>query len=118
MATRETAVVAVAGDPITASIWADALRAAGIETRVFERGEGAALGGALTPGMAVFPVVVERGSLGAARSVIADLAGASALAPFPDRAAAQEGRRRALMVTFGIVLAVLAAGAIARVVTG
>jgi hypothetical protein len=107
-------VVAEARDAIEASIWLDALTEAGISASVFERGVGAALGGAVTPGFSVFLVLVERSSLGAARSVIADIAGAAVLARFRDDETATRGQRRALLTAVGVLLGVLVLGALAK----
>ena len=113
-----TAVVAVARDPLEATIWVDALRDAGIEARSFERGSSAAFGGASLGGMASFPVVVAATALGDARNVIAGLGGAHALAPVPDREALRERQRRILVVAGVTVVAVLAVAMVARLVGG
>lgn len=115
---RHPVAVATASDAITASIWVDALHRAGIEAGVFERSASAALGGAAMPGFSVFPVLVDREALGTARSVIADLAGASVLEPLPDQEAEQASRRRALLFAAAIVGAVLVAGLIVRLAAG
>lgn len=74
------ALVAVGRNAIEASIWVDALRAAGIDARSFEQSAGAALGAA-DVFAARFPVFVPAEEIGRARSVIAELAGGSVLAP-------------------------------------
>lgn len=76
------ALVAVGRNAIEASIWVDALRSAGIDARSFEQSTGAALGAADVLA-ARFPIFVPAGEIGRARSVIADLAGGSVLAPLP-----------------------------------
>ena len=112
-----TVVVAEAPDAVQAAIWVDALRNAGIVARTFERGVGAALGGASHLG-AVYPVVVANDEVGAARTVIADLSGAGALAPYRDRRDARSGQRRALALVGVIMAGVLVAGVLARVLAG
>jgi hypothetical protein len=106
-------VVAEAEDAVEAAIWVDALRQAGIEATAFERGVGAALGGASPPGWVAYPVVVSSDRIGPARDVIAELAGGSVLAPFRDRRDLRRGQRHAitlvLAVTGGGLLAAMAA---------
>jgi len=117
MAEDYAVVVAEAPDAVRAAIWVDALRSAGIAARTFERGVGAALGGALSFG-AVYPVVVSNDDVGAARTVIADLAGASALARYRDRRDARSSQRRVLILLAIIMGGVLGAGVIARLLAG
>lgn len=104
-------VVATARDPIEAEIWVAALRDAGLEAATFERGPGAALGGASVP-WAMHSVVVPGEQLGAARNVLADLAGAAVLAPYRDPEEARDQRegilKFALAVVVGAVLLALA----------
>jgi len=107
-------VVAEAADPVQAAIWVDALKAAGIEAASFERGVGAALGGAVTPGWAVYPVLVAAADIGGARNVVAELAGGTALAPIPDSDAAREASQRALRVAGGAALLVIVLALLAR----
>jgi hypothetical protein len=104
MATAFAVTVAEAEGPVQAAIWVDALRQAGIAANTYERGVGAALGGAVAPGWAVYPIVVSSEDLGPARNVIAEIAGAGALAPYRDRADARAGQRRVLL-TVGVILA-------------
>ncbi|MBI5949062.1 MAG: hypothetical protein HY875_13060 [Chloroflexi bacterium] len=111
-------VVAEASDPVQAAIWIDALHAAGIEASSFERGVGAALGGAATPGWAVYPVLVASTDIGAARNVVAELAGGAALAPIPDHGAARERSQQALRVAGGAVLLVIVLALLARSLGG
>lgn len=114
-APQSAVVVAVASDAIEAAIWRDALHDAGIPAAVYERGVGAALGGANTFG-ASYPLLVDRGQVAAARNVIADLGGAVALAPVHDERAVRERRQRALFVAGAIVTLILALGVLSRVV--
>ena len=118
MAREGTALVAEAGDPIQAQIWVDALRDAGIAAGTFERGVGAALGGAVTTGVSRYPVVVARKDLVAARNVIAELDGALHLAPVDDPERQHAARRRALLVAASIGLAILVIAAAARIAAG
>jgi hypothetical protein len=111
-------IVAEARDEVEAAIWTDALIAAGIPAASYARGVGAALGGASAPGWSVFPVVVDRGQLGAARTVIADLGGGQALAPYRDSASARKRQSQALFVVLGVVILVLAAALGARLAAG
>ncbi|MCK9519210.1 MAG: DUF2007 domain-containing protein [Dehalococcoidia bacterium] len=115
-ARQPAVVVAVAGDAIQAAIWHDALEDAGIEAAVYERGVGAALGGASAFG-ASYPLLVDRGDVAAARNIIADLGGAVALAPVHDDRAARERRQRALLVAGAIVAVILALGVLSRLLT-
>src|ERR1035437_4084845 len=64
-------VVAEAPDAVTAAIWVDALRDAGINAASFSRGHGAAFGGA--EAFATHIVLVDREYFAAARTVIAEL---------------------------------------------
>ena len=115
---HSTVVVAEARDAVEASIWVDALREAGIAAGVYEQGVGAALGGAMTTGFSVYRVVVGRGELGLARSVIAEMAGAAVLSTFRDAETARVGQRRALITAAVVVVTVLVLGVLARVVVG
>ncbi|MCC7365720.1 MAG: hypothetical protein IT303_15255 [Dehalococcoidia bacterium] len=101
-----TTVVAIARDAVEAAIWTDALRDAGIEAAAFERGPGAALGGAAPP-WSSYPVVVPAGRLAAARNVIAELAGGAVLAPYRDIAEERARRARVLWVAGGAAAVVL-----------
>lgn len=107
-------IVAEAEDPVQAAIWVDALRDAGIEANSFERGVGAALGGAVTPGFARYPVVVGESDIAGARNVIAELAGGGVLAPLPDPAAKNAARQRVLALVGAVVAAVIIMGVLAR----
>jgi hypothetical protein len=111
-----TTVVAEAQDPLQAEIWLDALRSQGIEAASFERGVGGALGGALTAGFAVYPIIVAQADLAAARGVIAQVAGASAIAPVRDSAETRAAQHRALIAVGVIAVAILVAGVLGRLV--
>ena len=113
-----TVVVAEAPDPIQADIWLDALRHAGIECATFERGVGAALGGAVTSGSAVYPVVVAEKDLGAARNIIANMSGASAIAPVRDSAHLRASQRRAFIAVGAVVVGIVVLGLLSRVIAG
>jgi hypothetical protein len=115
---RPTLVVAEALDPLQADIWLRALREAGIEAASFERGVGAALGGAVTAGSARYPIVVAEADIGAARSVIADLSGASAIAPVRARADVRASQRRALLTVAAVVVGIVILGVLSRIVAG
>jgi hypothetical protein len=110
-------VVAEASDPVTAAIWVDALRDAGIAAHSFEQGVGAALGGAATYG-ARFPVIVRRQDIAQARNVIADLDGARALAPYRDESDIRAGQSRALLAAAAIAGAVVLAALASRAIAG
>jgi len=113
-----TALVAEAADGIQAQIWVAALREVGIEAATFERGVGAALGGAMTSGLSRFPVIVARRDLLAARNVIADLGGAVHLAPvdYPERQ--RDAGLRALVTVIVAAVVVLAIALGARLAAG
>ena len=108
--------VAEARDELEAGMWLDALHQAGIPATVFERGLGGAMGGAVS-GWARFPVLVPRSSLGAARNVIADLAGASRLAAYEDPAGSRSGQLRALRLVCLIVVVVVVAAVASRMLS-
>lgn len=118
MSAPTTTPVAEAQDPIQAQIWVDALRAHGIKASSFERGVGGALGGAVTSGMAVYPIIVATSDLAAARNVIADLDGAVHLTPVRDREASQAAQKRALTLAGGVAVVILVLGVLARIVAG
>jgi hypothetical protein len=115
--TSPTAVVAEANDPITAQVWVDALRDSGIRAAMFEQGTGGALGGAATT-FSRYPVLVSEDDLVAARNVIARVAGASALAPIPDRDAERSRQKRIVVIAAAVVVAVLVFGVLNRVIAG
>jgi hypothetical protein len=104
-------VVAEAPDVVAASIWVDALQRAGIEAGMFEKGVGAALGGAVTPGMARYAVVVPRHAFVGARNVIAELGGAARLVPYRDARHDSAALRRGLGIALAVLAAILLAGA-------
>ena len=99
-------VVAVAENSLEANLWVDALRQAGIRASSFERGHGGALG-APTWRESVFPVLVRASEIGAARSVIADLGGARALAPVREPADAGAATRLLAWVVAAVVVALV-----------
>lgn len=115
---EETVVVAESSDRIEAEIWLDALRAQGIPAAIFERGPGAAMGGATASAFARYPVLVSRSNFGAARNVIADLAGGSALAPVRDAGAVNRASRNAVLVITIVAVAIIVAGVLFRVAAG
>lgn len=106
MSTR-TVVVARAPDFVAAQIWVDALHDEGIDARLFEQSPGAALGGAITSGIARFPVIVSEDDFAAARAVIGRLAGMAVLQPLPDAKAEDADRRWALLTVVGVAAAAL-----------
>lgn len=117
MPNESAAVVAQTSDRIEAEIWVDALGDAGIKAMLFERGPGAALGGAATT-LAVYPVLVAQGDIGRARSVIAELSGGAQLAPLRDSEESRRVQRNALLTVLVIALSVAIAGLAGRVLLG
>ncbi len=113
----EAAIVARANDPLEAQIWVDALRDAGLEAGMIERGPGAALGGAFL-GVASYPILVRHDQLEPARNIIAELGGAESLAPYSDPAEASERRRAALMTVVGVMVLVVVSLALLRLASG
>ena len=111
---RAVVVVAEAGDSLEAAIWIDALQAAGIEARTFERGVGAALGGAATVGFARYPLVVSREDLAQARSIIAEMGGAGSLSPIEEPGDRQQAQRRGLAMAGLIIGSVVFIALLAR----
>lgn len=113
-----TIVVAEAPDELQAAIWVDALRDAGVQAAMFERGVGAALGGSVTS-WSRYPVIVSEEHLLAARNIIAELGGASSLAPYRDPAALRARQtRQSRLLAAGLlgIAAVVAIGVVARIV--
>jgi hypothetical protein len=102
-----TVVVARAPDIVSAQIWVDALGDAGIQARLFERGPGAALGGAITSGITRYPVIVAEDDFAVARTVIGRLAGMDVLQPLPDTDAEDARRRWALITVVGLVVGIV-----------
>lgn len=98
-------LVAVGRNAVEAAIWVDALRAAGVDARSFEQSAGAALGAAEVFA-ARFPVFVPEGQIGLARSVIADLADGSVLAPIASGGGPSPGQ---ILATAGAAILVIAA---------
>jgi hypothetical protein len=117
MSSSPTAVVAEANDAMAAQIWVDALRDEGIRAASFEQSVGGALGGATT-NFARYPIVVAETDLLAARNVIARIAGASALAPIPDREAERGRQARIVLIAAIVIAAVLVFGVLNRVIAG
>ncbi|MGH2633489.1 MAG: hypothetical protein ACRDG3_08770 [Tepidiformaceae bacterium] len=115
---EETVVVAESGDRVEAEIWLDALRSEGIPAAIFERGPGAAMGGATASAFARYPVLVSRSNFGAARNVIADMAGGSALAPVQDTLASSRASRNAVLVMAAVAVGIIIVGVLLRVVAG
>ncbi len=115
---RAIAVVAEAGDSLEATIWIDALQAAGIDARTFERGVGAALGGAVTMGFARYPLVVGREDLAQARSIIAEMGGAASLSPIEVPGERQLAQQRGLILAGLIVGGALLIALLARLIGG
>lgn len=104
---RRTVVVAVARDPIEAGHWVNELQHRGIEAATFERGVGAALGGAETGRLARYPVIVAEEDLGRARNVISDVGGAQFLAPVREEGELQSRRVRLMLTFAGAIIVVL-----------
>jgi len=113
-----TTVVAEASDPVQAGIWLDALNRAGIQAGTFERGVGAALGGAVTSGLAVYPIIVPDDEVGRARSVIASISGGAVIAPIRDSATVRASQRRALLTVGGVVAGIIVLALAARLAAG
>lgn len=105
-------VVAEAPDAVTAAIWVAALHDAGINAATFSRGHGAAFGGA--EAFATHVVLVDGSRIADARTVIAELGGASKLAPIPDRKVEAQRQRGALIAVASIVAAIIAAALLGR----
>ena len=105
-------IVAEAPDAVTAAIWVDALRDAGINAATFSRGHGAAFGGA--DAFATHVVLVDGDQFAAARTVIAELDGASKLAPLPNPEAETRRQRGALIAVGCIVAAIIVAALLGR----
>ena len=114
MSGMATVVVAEASDPVQAAIWLDALRDAGVEANSYERGVGAALGGAMTPGFARYPVVVGETDLVCARNVISEISGGGVLSPLPDPEAKNAARQRVLMLVGAVVVVILVMGLLSQ----
>lgn len=111
MKPSDIVIVAETMDPVEAGMWVNALGEGGIEARSFERGEGAALGGAVTAAFARYPVVVRRDDLARARSIIADHDGAASLVPVRQKADERAAQNQAL-ITVGLIVGTVAALAV------
>ncbi len=99
-----TVPIADAPDPVTAEIWLAELRASGIRAGSFEQGAGAALGGASTPGLASYPVIVAQGDALRARDIIAGLGGGEFLRPVAGDGGTQ-GARQLVTLALGAAVA-------------
>ncbi|HXU24600.1 MAG TPA: hypothetical protein VN697_11275 [Tepidiformaceae bacterium] len=115
---EETVIVAESADRVEAEIWLDALRSAGIPAAIFERGPGAAMGGAMAPAFARYPVLVSRSNFAPARNVIADMAGGSALSPVRDSLASSRASLNAVLVMGVVAVGIIVVGVLFRVVAG
>lgn len=111
-------VVAETSDPVEAGMWVNALGEAGVDARSFERGVGAALGGAVTASFARYPVVVPREHLAQARSIIADHGGAASLVPVRQKEEERARQNQALVTVGLIVVGAIAIAVLARLLAG
>ena len=118
MASNGTAVVAESQDVLDAVLWVEALEQAGIRAKHFEQGLGGAYGGAWAGPLTRHCVVVSRDDLGRARSVIAEIAGATRLSPYDDPEEQRERARFAAVMVGAAVLLVVAAALAARLLAG
>ena len=119
-ATKEPAgavIVAVANAEADARIWLDALRDAGVEAALVERGAGGALGGASLFG-ASWAVLVSRARIEDARGVITELGGAGGLVHAPTAEEERERARQAFRTVVGAALLVALAGLVLRFALG
>lgn len=107
--------VAETTDEVEANIFADALRDAGMRAEVIRRGVGAALGGAVAFPATAYHVVVEPGSLEAARNVIADLGGSRRLLPVPGESG---DPMRIVWLLGAVIVAFLGLGLLVRLLAG
>ena len=106
-------VVAEARNSLEAVLWVDALKAEGIPATSFERSVAPAMGG--VDAFARFPVMVPAEKLGAARSVIADLAGATRLSIYRDPADVRARQTGAFWLVGAIVVVVLVISVVAAI---
>jgi hypothetical protein len=106
-------MVAEAPNAVDAAIWVDALISAGIDARTFERGVGAALGGAATV-LARYPVLVPRVALVPSRNLLSDLGGARILSPYKDPETTRHAQRQIVTTAAVAIAAIIAAGLLAR----
>src|SRR5262249_50650463 len=86
-------MVAEAPSAVDAAVWVAALLSAGSDARTFERGVGAALGGATTV-LARSPVLVPRAALVPSRNLLSDLGGARILSPYKDPETTRHAQRQ------------------------
>lgn len=110
-------IVAEARDIAEARIWVDALRDEEIEAAFVERGPGSAFGGASLFGSS-YSVLVPRGRIAEARSVIADLGGGSALVAYRTAAEERDRSRRTFLTVAGAVGLVAAIAVVLRFAFG
>ena len=107
-------IVAKADSPVQAELWLAALRDAGIQGATYERGVGGAFGGAVGGPWSSYPVLVAREAVGQARSVIAEMDGASVLQPLSDPSAVRAQQTRILLTAGAIVGGGLLLAAVVR----
>ncbi len=110
-------VVAEARDVAEARIWVDALHDEQIQAAFVERGAGSALGGASVFGSS-YSVLVPRSRLGEARTVIAELGGASALVAYRSAGEERARARRVFATVAGGVLLLAAMAVVLRFALG
>ena len=110
-------IVAEASDMAEARIWIDALREADIDAAFVERGPGGAFGGASLLGVS-YAVLVPRGRIAEARSVITDLGGGRALVAYRTAEEERERSRRAFAMVAGAIGLVAAIALVMRFAFG
>ncbi len=104
----DVVVIALAQSELEATLWADALRDAGIKAGLFERGVGAALGGG-AHSLSTFAIVVGREREQDARAVLLELgAGEQLLPETPTKAQGGSGRWIRYALWFGLPIAAVA----------
>jgi len=118
MASSGTAVVAESQDVLDAVLWVEALEQAGIPAKSYEQGLGGAYGGAWAGPLTRHCVVVSRADLGRARSVIAEISGATRLSAYDDRDEQRARARFAAVMVGAAVLLVVAAALAGRLIAG
>jgi hypothetical protein len=113
-----TVVVAESQDVLDAVLWMDALQQAGIRATSYEQGLGGAYGGAWAGPLTRHCVVVAREDLGRARSVIAEVGGATRLSPYDDPAERRERAKFAAVMVGTALLFVIGAVLAGRLLAG
>lgn len=113
-----TVVVAESQDVLDAVLWVEALEQVGIRATSFEQGLGGAYGGAWAGPLTRHCVVVSRDDLGRARSVIAEISGATRLSPYDDPAEQRERAKFAGVMVGAAVLFVVAAALAGKLLAG